>query len=302
MRIKLFAIGRTVVYLHAGTLMLAAYMLLIRRGTLLMIGTLSILLHECAHAGVAALLKYPPNELELIPMGAMLRLEQEDSMPCGRAVLMLLAGPAMTAVLCWGSLAMTRWGILSPKTGAVWLMSNLTLLVLNLLPSMPLDGGRLLMQMLRLFLRDATVRRVMRVFSMLIGVGCILGNLWCSWRYGGWNLSLVCAGCVMMYGGAAGTRTNALHELQMFLDRKIRLERRKTMPAHMLVILKNVSLRRAVALLHPRRYTYYWVLDYGMRSDAVLTETQMIEAYLQAPGGSVADALNKGDTQYLHTV
>lgn len=302
MRIKLFAIGRTVVYLHAGTLILAAYMLLIRRGMLLMIGMLSILLHECAHAGVAAALGYPPDEMEVIPMGAMMRLEQEDSMPWGRAVLMLLAGPAMTAALCWGSLTLTRLGLLSAGTGAMLFMSNLTLLMLNLLPSMPLDGGRLLMQMLRLFLRDASARAVMRIVSTLIGVGCMLGNLWYSWHNGGWNLSLACAGCVMLYGGAAGTRTNALHELQMFLDRKIRLESRKAIPVHSLVILENVSLRRAVVMLHPRRYTHYWVMDDGLHSDTVLTETQMIEAYLRAPGGIVANALNKSDTQYLHTV
>ena len=74
------------------------------------------------------------------------------------------------------------------------------------------------------------------------------------------------------------------------------------MPAHPLVILKDASLRRAVALLHPRRYTHYWILDYGMRPDTLVTETQLIDAYLQAPGGSIADVLRKGDTQYLHTV
>ena len=106
-------IGPTALYIHAGTLLFAGYALLAGALPMLLCASVSILLHEAAHGAAAALAGEPPLEMELTPLGAVLRLEDAERMPAGKRLLMLAAGPAMTLLLCFLSLRMTEWGVLT---------------------------------------------------------------------------------------------------------------------------------------------------------------------------------------------
>lgn len=296
MKIRLAVWGRTAIYLHAGSIFFAGYMLFLGHGRLLLVSMLSILLHEFAHAGAALAAGCIPLELEITPMGAMLRLEQEHGLLDGWRLIIWLAGPVMTLMLCWAGILLAKYGIASLDTCRMIFLCNLALLCMNLLPSMPLDGGNILLLLLKRCFGDAKARNVMRVISSLCGVICIGLNLWLTWRQGGWNFSLACAGCFMIYAGTVSIRTNALHELQSFMDRKIRLERRLALPVHVLTVMDSIALRKAVLMLHPRKYTQLWVVGYDMRLTGCIMESQLIEAYLRQPGDSVASIVrSKGD-------
>lgn len=297
MRIRLAVIGKTAVYLHPGTLLCAGYMLLIRRGMLLAVGMGSILLHECAHGVMAGLLGHPPCEMEILPMGAMVRLDGEERIAPWRRLMILLAGPGMTLLLCYGSMAVVQWGICPAKMGATLLAGNLALLMLNLLPALPLDGGNLLLLLLGQCFGERAARRVLQGLSTLVGVACIGGNLYLTWRYGGWNLSLSCAGCFMVYAGTVATRTKALHELRIFLDRKIRLEQRGGLTVCSCAVMTRLPLRRAVLMLHTRRYTHYWIMSDSMDTLGMMPESRLIECYLRTPGLCVGDAWKEQNTK-----
>ena len=300
MRIRLAVWGRTAIYLHAGSIFFAGYMVFLGYGKLLLVSMLSILLHEFAHAGTALAAGYRPLEIEITPMGAMLRLEQEHTLRDGWWLMIYLAGPVVTLILCWAGILLAKYGIASLDTCRMIFLCNLALLCMNLLPSMPLDGGNMLLLLLKRYLGDAMACNVMRVISSLCGVICIGLNLWLTWRQGGWNFSLACAGCFMIYAGTTSVRTNALHELQRFMDRKIRLERRLALPVHGLTVMDNVALRKAVLMLHPRKYTQLWVVGYDTRLRGCIMENQLIEAYLRNPGECVASIVrSEGEAESI---
>ncbi|MGN1021111.1 MAG: site-2 protease family protein [Aristaeellaceae bacterium] len=283
MRLRILRLGHTDVLLHAGTLAFALYMLLLGQGRLLLAGMGSILLHEGAHAAMAAAAGHPPEEVELTPLGAVMRLDEEDALPVGWRLAVILAGPAMTLTLCAAALFLTKAGWLTMAAGRMLFRCNLTLLTLNLLPVMPLDGGRLTALMLGRLLRPQTVRTVMRLLGAAMGFACILANLWVTWRYGGWNLSLAAAGCFMLYGGAVSATTAAMQELRTFMDRRIRMEQRGFSAAWCVSATEKLPLRRAVKLMHPRRHTLFCVT--GERGGVrVLPEERVIDAYLRQPG------------------
>ena len=292
MRLRILRLGDTEVFLHAGTLAFALYMLLLGQGWLMVAGMASILLHEGAHAAMAAASGHPPEEVELTPLGAVMRMDEEDALPGGWRLVIILAGPAMTLTLCAAVLLLTKAGLLSLPAGRMMFRCNLALLLLNLLPVMPLDGGRLTALLLGRFLRPQTVRTAMRALGAAAGFACILLNLWVSWRYGGWNLSLAAAGCFMLYAGAVSATTAAMQELRAFMDRKIRMEQRSYSPAWCVSITDDLPLRRAVKLLHPRRHTLFCrVTEQG--GVRLIPEERVIDAYLRFPGetlGQVDDS------------
>lgn len=259
---------------------------------MLLTAFLSVLLHECAHAVTAALCGEAPLEMELTPLGAVLRLEDEERLPPLRRLLMLAAGPVMTLLLCFLALWLTQGRVLPLETGRRLFMANLSILLLNLLPALPLDGGRMLALGLSCFLRGETVRRIIRISGTVLGIAAIGGSAWMAWRWGSWNLSLAAAGCFLLYSGAQATTTQALAELRMLMDRKILLERRGFLRCRSVAILAGESLRRAVRLLAPRAMTDFQLVEPGtMRRVGTLTENQLIAAYLDHPEMTCAEAL-----------
>ncbi|MFE4195044.1 site-2 protease family protein [Paenarthrobacter sp. NPDC056912] len=105
----------------------------------------SVLVHELAHALSAKAFNWPTEKIVLNLWGGHTQFESFTSSP-GRAVIVAMAGPASNFVLA---------GILAPVVfGGVFdgvvemlanilMWANLLIGLFNVLPGMPLDGGRL---------------------------------------------------------------------------------------------------------------------------------------------------------------
>lgn len=288
MRRRLFTIGSTEVYFHFATLLLVVYMAMLKQVQVLVLSMLSILVHEAAHAVAAACMGKPPQEIEITPLGGMMRLEEDADLSAIQRILVLLAGPLVSLGLCWLSLWLTNAGVLSTEIGRQLFMSNLLFLAGNLLPALPMDGGRVVALLLALRLRRETVDRIMRGMGTAIGFGFIILNLILSIRYGGWNLSLSMTGCFLMYAAAHCTTTSALAELRAFMDRKIRLECKGVVPCKWVTVTKQLPLRKAIKQLAPNGYTLFACVDpSGLSPVKVLEENALIAAYLADPSKDI---------------
>ena len=144
MKRKIVTLGETDITVHPAAGILLLFGLLTRWRALLICTYASILLHETAHAAVSAVWHHPPQEIEITPLGAMMRLEDEERLPLTARISVILAGPLMTLILCALSLRLTQNGVIPRETGRLIFLSNAGILLVNLLPALPLDGGRLL--------------------------------------------------------------------------------------------------------------------------------------------------------------
>ncbi|SFO78372.1 site-2 protease family protein [Saccharomonospora viridis] len=107
---------------------------------------LSVLAHELGHCLVALRFGMPVRRVRLFLLGGLSELVRSPRRPQQEA-LVALAGPGVSialALVCWVLL------LAIPADGAVWLLvaqcavANGAVGVFNLLPGLPLDGGRLL--------------------------------------------------------------------------------------------------------------------------------------------------------------
>lgn len=123
---------------------------LMSAGILIIIGILaSILLHEVGHMLAARIWKVGTDEIEIGGLGGIARFS--SSLP--RSVLaqsvIYLAGPAANLALWKGFEALAEQAILLQKPMLMLALASLAginfwLMLFNLLPSYPLDGGRTL--------------------------------------------------------------------------------------------------------------------------------------------------------------
>jgi Zn-dependent protease/predicted transcriptional regulator len=137
----------------------------------------SVLVHELAHSVVAVLNGIPVRKITLFLFGGVAEITKEPPDP-KTELKVALAGPATSAVLAaafWGTVFLMGPDTSRPGLQLAFLhlaVANTSLLVFNLLPGLPLDGGRVLRAVL--WRNSRNLRRATYVASM---AGKVLAGL-----------------------------------------------------------------------------------------------------------------------------
>lgn len=158
-------------YFTSGNTQLMSAGLVIVAGLLL-----SILLHELGHAFAGRLFGAHVSHIELTGLGGIAHFERSLPRSALQRSVIYLAGPAMNLVLWQGlgalaglSADMGRSMLALPLT--VLATANLFLLVFNLLPAYPLDGGRTLDAWLGALFGGVWATRIVAVLGLMVAVG-----------------------------------------------------------------------------------------------------------------------------------
>jgi Zn-dependent protease/CBS domain-containing protein len=110
----------------------------------------SVLAHEFGHSLVARSQGIPVKGITLFLLGGVARLGREPESP-GREAWMALAGPLVSVIVAAGAIALAV-ALPGPEQVVAVLAylgaTNVALVVFNLLPGFPLDGGRVLRALL----------------------------------------------------------------------------------------------------------------------------------------------------------
>jgi Zn-dependent protease/CBS domain-containing protein len=106
----------------------------------------SVLVHELSHSVVARGFGLPVRRILLWPLGGFSEIEREPQTP-GREFLVSAAGPALSLILAaigYGLTHVVAAGSVGGTLVAQLMWANLVVGGFNLLPGLPLDGGRML--------------------------------------------------------------------------------------------------------------------------------------------------------------
>jgi len=172
----------------------------------IVVATFSILVHEFGHAGVGKLFGLRPS-IMLHGMGGLTTWEATTPLPPLKDIAVSLAGPIAGFIV--GGLAFAvgaATGLLSGDSLIATVFSDLLWVnfgwgLLNLIPMLPLDGGRVMRGVLELIKPDIAVKgaHIISVVFAVLGAGLALwaGTLWGVFLAGwmGWmNVSALLSG------------------------------------------------------------------------------------------------------------
>ena len=156
----------------------------------------SIVLHELAHAVVALRCGIPMKRITLFIFGGVAEMGEEPKTPMDE-FLVAIAGPIMSVLIAAACFVLGSIGIVLSLpvqvTGIVWYLGliNAILVIFNLVPAFPLDGGRVLRSILWRWRGDltwatkitASIGSSFGMFLILMGVfvfvrGNPIGGIW----------------------------------------------------------------------------------------------------------------------------
>lgn len=107
-----------------------------------------VFIHEMGHAWMAHYFGWKVIKIELMPFGGAAEVEARGIRPLKEELLIVLFGPLQHVWLIALSFILVESSIWSMSDHQLFLGHNLAILLFNLLPIFPLDGGRLVQLLL----------------------------------------------------------------------------------------------------------------------------------------------------------
>lgn len=256
-----------------------------------------VFLHELAHVVVARWSGLVVTEVELLPFGGVARIEDLLEVDPAIEAKVALGGPLANVVLIGVALVTSRLDWISPENEALFVQANAIIGGFNLVPALPLDGGRVYRALMaqRIGFRKATdvaVRVGKACAVMMAAVGALFLYL------GFASVSLVVVG-IFVYMTAGKERNQATYVLMRYLARRRgQLRMGGWMQLHQVVARQEAPIKELLGHLVPQRYHIVWVIDPQGRLVGIAQEIDVIDALFQrgieTPMGALVAPFWKG--------
>ncbi|WP_242145241.1 MULTISPECIES: M50 family metallopeptidase [unclassified Bacillus cereus group] len=107
-----------------------------------------VLIHELGHAFAAAHYKWRIKQIQLLPFGGVAELEEHGNKPLKEELVVMIAGPIQHAWMIGMAYVFYKTGWVPQDLYQFFVWNNVIILSFNLLPIWPLDGGKIVFNVL----------------------------------------------------------------------------------------------------------------------------------------------------------
>ncbi|WP_026563438.1 M50 family metallopeptidase [Bacillus sp. UNC41MFS5] len=126
-----------------------------------------IFIHELGHAAAASFFSWRIKKITLLPFGGVAEMDEHGNRPLKEEMIVVLAGPLQhvwMVALAYGLISMD---LISVDLFHLFFSYNLMILVFNLFPVWPLDGGKLVFLLLSLKSSFPNAHRLTLILSLV---------------------------------------------------------------------------------------------------------------------------------------
>ena len=281
---KIATIGHTVVSVHPAAVALGVGAAALGQSETAVAFVLALAAHEAAHGVAASLLHFSVPEMEFTPFGGVAKIEDLQSGSAGQQVGIAMAGPLISWLVCLAAYSILHTGLLDTLFVRKFLQANLLLALFNLLPVLPLDGGRVVFALLSPRLGWQRAVKLLSFGGVLLGALLLALAIWGAVFQKIANLTLVTAGCYLMYAAKLSAKTMIPQCIHGMILKKVRLERQGVLRVDIRAASAKSTIQELYRKLEPGSFHQVWVVDPGtLKVAGQITEAELEEALLATP-------------------
>ena len=237
----------------------------------------SLALHEFAHSFMAKRLGYIVTAIEIQPFGFIARLDSPPASP-QEAIAVYASGPVLSLLLALSAAGLMQLGRISSPLLMQFSSFNLVLGIVNLIPVLPLDGGRLLVS---LFSKGPSAFKAEKFFSsfgIFFGIILMAAGIFLL-VHGNKNFTFVSAGFFIMSAAVRELRMHTLSDTKTKLKQLSRLRRgRSALRVFPMAISSRNTVREAFGALSGGGYNVILLIDADGKVCGMLDESDISKA------------------------
>ena len=239
--------------------------------------------HELAHLLTAKAYGFKVVGLELFPFGGAAYC---DDLFEGRKLeesVMALAGPAFNIFLLFAAQVL-RWnGVWTGELADNFVRFNIWLAAFNLIPVLPLDGGRVLRALCVEGFGFVKTTKFLAWAGKWLGISFVLYGIFQLSRspLSEGSLTFIILGGFFWFAGSREISTAHVTFLRHLTRKKEELVTKGLMHSRWLAVHEDTPLVRIVEKFTPDQYAMISLTNKGMGLKKILTETDVVEGMLR---------------------
>lgn len=260
--------GSIRIKIHPLFILLFIYSAFTSKILIFLVCTLTAVAHELGHSLVAEIKGYKLNKITLMPFGAIVQ-GNFDKPFIKDDLIISLAGPITNLLIA--VLFVASWWVypISYPYTQVVVQTNLSMALVNLLPALPLDGGRILFSILRLKFTKKTANIICKILGVMLS--CILLTLFIISIFSTPNISLLFFSLFVLFGVLSKEKENNYIRAYVGVSREKLL---KGVRISRFALDKDASVKRLVNLIDGDALNEVVILD-GNEKLATLSEEKI---------------------------
>ncbi|HWI50890.1 MAG TPA: M50 family metallopeptidase [Symbiobacteriaceae bacterium] len=241
----------------------------------------SLVAHEIAHLAVAWVLGLPVEEVIITPFGGMARLDTLVESDPQAETSIALAGPFQSFFLAGLMLFLSGDQLFDQRLVKFCFEVNANLAFFNLIPALPLDGGRALRGLMAQRWGYRRVTGWMAMLGRFCGVGMAVAALlvWLRTESHTLFLTPLVGGIFVAVGAGQEVEGATYRSYRQFLRKRDQLKETRVLAARQLVAVAGTRLGELMEHLVLRRYHVVLVVDRDLQPLGTLYEAELMEAF-----------------------
>lgn len=248
-----------------------------------------VFVHELGHVTAARMLGIHVLSVQMLPFGGVAVMEDTGHLTPGREMAIAMAGPLQNLLmigLCGLFHALGWW---DGPFFLYFIKCNLLIALFNLLPILPLDGGKISQALCSLALPYHSTLvwslRISLLFSLLVMVYAVAPLIL---GYGAMQFNLLLISIFLLYSNFSDYRNVHYRFLRFLVNREHTFTRHilNGTLAQPIVADRAKPLDQLLRLFRREKYHFIYIMNHDGDIVAVVPEQKVISAYLRGhPGG-----------------
>lgn len=237
-----------------------------------------LIVHEWAHVLTAAALGMTITEMELLPFGCAAKI-QCFTMSRPREMIVAAAGPAVNMVFACLIFIIDKY-FYSIRVAEKLISANIAIAAINMLPALPLDGGRIARAAFASLLGNKRATKVTAcagVFfaAIMIGIG-----VYASFK-NAFNPSLFLLGFFLCISAIKELKNAPYTLIRDFSGKRKSIDKRKTLSINRFAAMQSDKINDIMREFESGKYNIVTVLDNDMGVLGELDERQILDGMMQ---------------------
>jgi stage IV sporulation protein FB len=236
-----------------------------------------VIIHELGHVVAAQHYGWKVTEIQLLPFGGVAIIDEQGSVTAGEEIVVALAGPLQNVLMISFALLMKSTALWDDGWVDYFVQANMGIALFNLLPILPLDGGRVLQAILS-YSTPYYYTLKLTIWMSLVMSGVLLSASLYHYPVAGLNLNILVIAIFLLASNWYSYRNLNYKFIRFLIGRSSRADYILSHGglAQPIVVLGELSVAHITKMFRREKYHLIYVLNKNGTIQAVVPEHRLI--------------------------